>query len=224
MATSSRTIFISRDLIPSSPLYSLPGVDRVIGESLLSFSPVSFDSIPESDWIFFYSQQGVHHLVSQQPNALTDRRLAAFGPKTGAALRGKGLTVSFTGDGTAEHTAKSFSLVGRNERVLFARARHSRMSLQKLLAHQMEIDDLIVYDNEPKTSIDLPHCDMLIFTSPLNAKTYFTHYQQHANQGIFAIGKTTQKALEDLGLSNVQIPEEPTEDALANLLIKYFDN
>ena len=224
MQNTPSTVFISRVLSTSSPLKALSKNLTLIGKSLLAFTPVHFENVPESDWIFFYSQQGVRHFLNQvQPHTLMERRVAAFGPKTGQSLHDEGISVAFTGDGTAGETATAFSLVARGEKVLFARARHSRMSLQKLLSNTIEVLDLVVYDNEPLSTFTVPVCDVLIFTSPLNAITYFKHYELIDHQKVIAIGKTTRETLSKLGIRDVEIPDSPSEAAMVQLLKLHFN-
>jgi len=84
-----------------------------------------------------------------------------------------------------------------------------------LLWNQLAINDLIVYANEVKSNFTIPYCDVLVFTSPLNVKAYFQKYPLKSKQKIIAIGKTTEKTLQQLGIKNSIIAEKPSEQALA---------
>jgi uroporphyrinogen-III synthase len=222
MSNKMLRVFISRDLTDESPLRGLGSNIEIVSKSLLTFTPVSFGSTPASDWIFFYSQQGVIHFFRDAKVDLEPKKLAAFGPKTSEALKSKGLTVAFTGDGQATNTARAFALVANGDQVLFARAKHSRQSLQALLENKVRVIDLVVYDNEPVQSLEIPFCEALIFTSPLNASTYYSFNNPAPGQKVFAIGATTKGALEALGIADVDIPDEPSEHALSQLLKKHF--
>jgi uroporphyrinogen-III synthase len=215
-------VFISRTLTISSPLLTLTEELNIVGKSLLSFSPVPIKKTTDFDWIFFYSQQGVIHFFNSATFEITNKKLAAFGRKTGQVLKDRGITVAFTGDGSAENTARAFALVATGDRVLFARAKHSRKSLQELLADTVEVKDLIVYDNKPVSTFEIPYCDVLIFTSPLNATTFFKFQPLHNKQKIIAIGKTTRNALRELGIADIEVPAEPSESAIAALLKEHF--
>lgn len=195
---------------------------EILDESLLDFEPVAFKTLPVTDWLFFYSQQGVFHFFEQWKGEPLWKNLAAFGPKTGSMLREKGHCVAFTGDGVAENTAKAFLLVGRQSKVTFVRANHSRKSLQQLLENECLISDLVVYNNKPRNSFEIPFCDILIFTSPLNVSSYFTQNPIQENQKIIAIGNTTLESIKGLGIQDVAVPEHPTEEALAQLLKKHI--
>ena len=134
----------------------------------------------------------------------------------------KGQKVSFAGNGVAEDTAKAFSMLCRHEKVLFVRAKNSRKSLQDQLKDICEINDLVVYDNQPKSQINIPTCDLLLFTSPLNARSYYQVYPIDAAQINVAIGNTTKQALHALGVTEVYVPEEPTEASIVQLLKNLF--
>ncbi|MBK8506958.1 MAG: uroporphyrinogen-III synthase [Saprospiraceae bacterium] len=215
-------IFISRALNDDSPIRHLEDKFDIIGESLLTFEPIPFGKTPESEWIFFYSQQGVRHFYASSQTQACESKVAAFGPKTALVLNEYGHIASFVGDGVAVNTAKGFAMLCKGERVLFVRAKNSRMSLQEEMDHHCEIIDLVVYDNAPRTALSLPRCDVLIFTSPLNAKSYFQIYPKSSDQKMIAIGSTTQEVMHEMGLKDVEIPLAPTEEAIATLLLNHF--
>lgn len=215
-------VFISRKLKESSPIKMLGDQIEILDESLLDFEPVPFKTLPVTDWLFFYSQQGVYHFFEQWKGELLWKNVAAFGPKTGNMLREMGHYVAFTGDGVAKNTARAFLLVGRQSKVTFVRANHSRKSLQQLLEKECLISDLVVYNNKPRNSFEIPFCDILIFTSPLNVSSYFSQNPIQENQKVIAIGNTTLESIKGLGIQDVSVPEHPTEEALAQLLKKYI--
>ena len=210
----SKRIFISRELEITSPLYRLPN-HQISGESLLEFETLDIQVVPDCDWIFFYSQQGVKHF-SKQVSA-DQIKVAAFGPKTAQACKDAGLLVRFVGTGKADQTALALDLVAGGERVLFIRAKNSMRSVQKL-AQQVEIFDLPVYDNIPRSNFEIARADILVFTSPLNARTYFSKYAKLAEQEIIAIGPTTAETLIELGMHKVRIPDSASEEAIAELI------
>ncbi len=212
----SKRIFISRELEITSPLYQLPN-SKISGESLLEFESLDIREVPWCDWIFFYSQQGVKHF-SKQVSA-DEIKVAAFGPKTALACKNAGLFVRFVGTGKANHTAVALDLVAGGDRVLFIRAKNSMRSVQKLV-QQVEILDLPVYDNIPRSNFEIARADILVFTSPLNAKTYFSKYAKLADQEIIAIGPTTAEALLELGMHEVHVPGSASEEAIVELIQK----
>lgn len=191
----------------------------MVDSSLLQFKTIHFEALPDSDWIFFYSQKGVFHFFDQADRMdIVGRKIAAFGPKTAHALNDFDLSANFIGTGYADQTAPAFLLIASGETIIFPRARTSRKSMQKSLGNKIRAIDLVVYDNIPKVEVQIPPCDILIFTSPLNAKTYFQHYQKQDRQKVIAIGKTTATTIKELGIEEVLIPDQPNEEALLKLV------
>ena len=215
-----KKVFISRELTADSIfLKELSASDfEVHGESLLSFTPVPFDSIPTSDWLFFYSQKGVQYFFEQylkngHPTPFPFKS-AAFGPVTATTIKKYKAIPYFIGTGKATITAKAFLDCVDKKTVCFVRAKNSRRSVQKILEGEIDSCELIVYKNEFRTDVNLPHFDILVFTSPMNAQAYFSKYQLQQDQHVIAIGKTTQSTLEELGVDCV-VSEFPSEMELA---------
>ncbi len=217
-----RSIFISRELVPDSDFIRQlqPIGFEIIGTSLVTFQAVPFLNVPETDWIFFYSKQAVKFFFEnvRQNNFTINAKLAVFGKGTAKALEAEMYVADFVGIGTPEANATYFATLAKGQKVLFPRAANSRLSIQKLLANNIQAVDIVVYDNQPRTDIELPTCDWLVFTSPLNAVAYFSKYELQKGQEIIAIGKTTATTLQQLGVSNVMIAEEPSEMALAQTI------
>jgi len=216
-------VFISRNLdVESVFLRKLQSIGfEVISKSLIEFSPVPFDEIPKTDWVFFYSKKAVRYFFahSRQANLKVDAKIAALGAGTAEALREWQVEADFTGTGEPTITARAFLQTARGQRVLFPRAQQSRQSVQQALGDKIEAVDLIVYRNEPRKDFDLPTCDWLVFTSPLNAQAYAQKYEILPEQRVLAIGETTAKALRDIGVSPVKIADAPTEEALAKAIL-----
>jgi uroporphyrinogen-III synthase len=217
-------VFISRELTAASVFLQLvQAADfRVIGESLVAFKAIPFSTLPEVDWVFFYSQQAVRFFFQplRQVGLPLQARLAALGSGTAQALQNEGYQADFTGTGNPPQTANYFLPLAKQQKVLFPRAAHSRQSVQQLLEKDVQVVDLIVYENTLRTDFELPVCDWLVFTSPLNARAYFAKYEWKPTQQVVAIGTTTAQTLQLLGIPNVQIAEEPSETALAQCVLK----
>jgi len=220
-----KKIFISRRIKKDSFFYKKikEAGHELFGKSLLSFRQISFENIPAVDWIFFYSQKGVHYFfknIHKKKMVLPKNiRWAGFGEMTAQAIEDQWVKCDFAGTGNAKTTAPEFYKIAKNKTVLFPRARHSKRSIQKLLEGQIEMQDLVVYDNFPKKNIQLNDFDILIFTSPMNAEAYFQNLQidKEGNkirkgQQFYAIGETTAKALKKLGVEKVMVPKNPSEN------------
>lgn len=217
----AQKIFISRPAPPESAFRRLlePQGFEVDGRSLVAFSAVPFVLPTSFDWVFFYSSHGVRFFfdqVAQTEVALPQTtRFGAIGPATARLVE----TVHFVGDGVPETTAEAFRKVAAGKRVLFPRAAHSKQSVQLLLDNSVEALDLVVYQNEPLREVVLSDAAALIFTSPLNAQAYFSKHRLLSGQKVFAIGQTTARALSDLHIVPEAVAPQPSEEALANLVL-----
>ena len=219
-----KKVFISRDLKSDSIFKSQlesKGFE-VVSCSLVSFSALNFQVIPEVDWIFFYSKNAVAFFLKglkKQRIPVPSAKLATLGEGTGAYLKEQGLEPDFVGSGKPEHTAHIFLEKAKGQSVLFPRAENSRQSIQQLLKSKINALDLIVYKNEPKSNFEIESCEVLVFTSPMNARTYFNKYEILDYQQVIAIGQTTEQALRNLGIEEIKVAQNPSEEALAQLIL-----
>ena len=224
-------IFISRNLKPTSLFKKeLAGLAvEIIGQSLIDFSPIPFNNVPVADWIFFYSKNGVKFFLETLATTiylqvLAEENLplkwATIGKGTAEALIAYQIQPDFIGNGEPKAVAQAFGKIAKGKEVLFPRAKNSKKSVQQLLKKQVEVKDLVVYKNEIKNNITIPTCDVLVFTSPLNTQAYFQKYTLLPEQKVIAIGKTTQKALQVLGIKNGIVAEQSSEIGLAQSIIK----
>ncbi len=218
-----KKVFISRQQTQAS-VFRKALTDKgfeVHGESLIEISAAPFSSFPEVDWIFFYSKNGVKHFFEQLENPLSlPPKFATIGPGTADYMEEHFAHPSFVGDGHAENTAKLFLEKAKGGKVLFPRAKTSERSVQKWLGNGVTAIDLVVYENSPKKDFELPDFDCLVFTSPMNATTYFTKKKYRENQQVVAIGNATASTLNDLGIKNVIIADKPTEPSLVAAILK----
>lgn len=213
----SKSVFITRELSPSSPFRSLLESEgwQVAGQSLINFKALPFELPRSLDWLFFYSKQGVKAFCEQVPaRAWPGCRLAAIGPGTAQHLADYGHRPDFVGNGVPEATAKAFAEAAQGKLVAFVQARNSRQSVQRLLAGALNALSLIVYENAPKADVRQQDAAVLVFTSPMNARAYFRQWPLMAGQQLVAIGPPTATALAELGLQ-AAVADEPTEMALA---------
>ena len=217
MAVQKR-IFISRNLTIESAFYALLNNKASIeAQSLINFEAVPIPQTPVSDWLFFYSKKGLDfgwpHLRTLNPLP----KIAVLGAASAEYLEQRfGQVADFVGMGTPIPTAKAFLEVASGQRVCFVQAQNSRQSIAQLLGTQIQTQSLVVYNNCPKTTLDIPPCDILVFTSPLNVQAYYQQYSIQKQQKVIAIGQTTAKALTELGLTTYTIAPAPHERALAH--------
>lgn len=214
-------VFITRD-IKETDFFKIALEEvgyTVLGESLIEFSAVSFDLIADLDWLFFYSKNGVrfffNQLNCQQLDIIKNKKIGTIGKGTAKFLKQNySLEPNLIGTGDPLQTAQMFAQVAENQKVLFPRAKKSKKSIQTLLSDVVEVIDLVVYKNQPKPEINIPEVDILVFTSPMNAQVYFQKYKLESMLKIIAIGNTTAKALRIIGVKNIIISKNPSEQSL----------
>lgn len=218
MVATLKHIFISRNLKKDSIFQALlEGKAVVEAQSLMEFEGLPVQELPTCDWLFFYSKKGLEFGWPSLKELSPMPQIAVLGTASGEYLQQKfGQAADFVGTGEPVGTAAAFLEWAKEKQVCFVQAQHSRQSVANLLGDKIKAQQLVVYNNIPKSTLKLPVCDILVFTSPMNAQTYYTHYQAKEEQEIIAIGKTTAKALEELGIKNYLIAPAPHERALAN--------
>ncbi len=142
-----------------------------------------------------------------------------MGKGTAAALKRQNISPDFIGTGSPKMTAMEFLKKAKGQKVLFVRAKNSKKSIQSLLKKKLEVADLVAYNNIISSDFNLPVCDCLVFTSPMNVQAYFEKYTVQKHQKVIAIGKTTQKALNKLGVTDVLVAKNPSEESLAETVL-----
>ena len=216
-------IFISRDLKRDSALVQRLEAtgDIVIAESLIEFDFVPFNYFPFCEWIFFYSPRCVKYFFEMaKPNRYNNSKFGVMGPGTAKAMIEQGIVPDFIGNGNPEQTAESFGDEAYEQRVLFPQAENSRKSIEKLIADQVEVIDMVVYTNSPKKNFTIPDVDILVLTSPLNAQTYFSKYSLKETQKVLAIGKTTADSLRNLSIYKFEVASSPTMEGILSEIEK----
>ena len=216
-------IFISRELDQKSPFkkaLSHVSVD-IDDQSLIFFSSVEFKQV-SSNWLFFYSKTGIQYFLSQGGSSIK-KKIGTFGPSTADYFfRTTSQKVDFIGTGERHDVADKFEKTIGSEKVLFIVGQNSLRSVQKILNNDHH-QEIIVYDNRPKTEFNISEPDIAVFTSPMAVNTYFYKYPDRHHLNI-AIGNTTFEALEKTNSNNSIMSEEPTEKSLAHSVLSYLNN
>ncbi len=223
MGYLNKKIFITRNLSDDSPFMKTltPLGYQIVGESMVEFLPVPFSVPPESDWIFFYSGNGVRFFFQQERATAAGRepRFGAMGQGTANALESLGKKVDFIGSGPPSEVAAQFLMVAGGRRVVFPRAYHSRRSIQQLLEGEIEAFDLVVYENRANPGLVAEDFEFLVFTSPLNVEAYFVENELRDGQKVISIGNTTGEALRKQGILDFQTAASPSEKHLASIIL-----
>ena len=216
------TVFITRDLSADSIFYhELTALGHtVIGRSILRFEGLPFATIPACDWWFFYSPRGVRYFYDSLSESGPGKKIATIGARTAAVVREQGGAVHFTGIGSPEEIAREFrQQLHPSETVLFVRAEESRRSVQQHLSADRQ-EDLIVYRSLPIPR-EIPPAELLVFTSPLNYRSFLESNTIHPRQRIIAIGPTTAAAI---GKRCSAVAPRPEERFLTDFVKTFLEN
>lgn len=216
-------VFITRDLSEDSFFKKKLEAHgcRVLGQSLVEIKGKPFlpEELPPADWLFFYSKNGVKHFYQTLGRAFP-AKIAVMGAGTADFFQKETFQIpDFVGNGKPEEVAGHFWPLAKGQRVLFLRAECSERSVQQLMPPEVEVHDWVVYENMPKSNFSCPPAEVLVFTSPLNAKAYFEQYALNGQQ-IVAIGASTAQYLLSLGLDGCLVADQPTEEAMADAVLK----
>jgi len=214
-------IFISRKLGPNSLFHSLKEKDFSIQDiSLLDISPMPFDDFPDTDWIFFYSKNGVEsffeQLKDQQKELIKHKKFAVFGPKTNKQLKTYlGRLADYAGHGKGEEIVNEYlDIIGENSTILFVQAKHSKKTVQQHLIPE-RYEELTVYNNSKGEIPLLKPAKHNVFTSPLNVKYYFENTSLILSSLYYAIGESTYDALlEHVPSDQIICSKDRTEESL----------
>lgn len=222
-------LFVSRHLESDSPLIKFCNDNGVEleAESLLTFTSVLFDDIPKGDWLFFYSKSGIQHFLSQVDYAKLNHqfKIACFGPSTANYWQDKiGSPANFIGDGKPENVPVDFRrILNENEVIVFVRAKHSKMSVQKAINDTFKCLDIVAYENTKRTdTMTLNNPDVAMLTSPLNADAFLEILPDY-NGLIITLGTTTSSHLKKQYQLTSFTATEITEQGMLNKLLQLLE-
>lgn len=195
---------------------------KVLDQSLIKFEMVKVNDWPEADWVFFYSPNAVKFYFEQRDYD-PDKHYAVLSEGTArqfcASIRRE---PEYIGNSNAEHIAKAMLPMTKGKKILFATAKNSLHSLSPYFGESQKKERVIVYDNRPLENFHIPPVDILVFTSPMNVKAYFSKYQ-YRNEQLFAIGKTTAASISNPIDAEVKYCEDPGEESLYQLVADNVD-
>ena len=216
-------VFISRKIEEGSLLKELERRGHtLLGFGGVGFSHVPFAGFPQTEWIFFYSKNGIlffaEQLTKEEIQKLHSKKIGVMGQASASILRDRlGIQAQFIAGGDLEQDDIKFAKATEGEAVLFIEAAKSQKRFQhsNLATH----NSLVVYKNEILKNLQLPEADVYIFTSPLNAKAFLEHNKPAHNAAIIAIGPTTEKEiLNHITERKIICCPSPDENAVMNTL------
>jgi hydroxymethylbilane synthase len=217
-------VFISRDLSDQSYFYKALKKHSIEIEarSLIRTVPaiMVLDSfiLRHVDWVFFSSKNAIEYFFDLNPILPKKVKFGVMGSGSEDTMRRKGFLVDYTGAGidTAD-VAAAFARLADGKTVLFPAAENSMRSVQKALSADTKIIDLPVYETIMEEKPQASAAEILIFTSPSNVDAYFSCNLLDPDQKVVAIGKSTGKKLDEVGV-NYTLPYSPDETGLAEAI------
>jgi hydroxymethylbilane synthase len=214
-------VFISREIGEHS--YIRKALEKheieIDGRSLIRTFPIVNILDPfylrNIDWIFFSSRNGVEYFFKLNPVLAKKVKFGVVGRGSEDTLRKFGHLADFVGEsGDITEVAEEFAKMADGQTVLFPRAQDSLLSIQKSLGATTKIVDLPIYETVVSDDIDGTTAEVLIFTSPSNVDAYFTDNLLDPEQKVIAIGNSTGKKFEEMGVKYT-LPYSPDEIGLA---------
>ena len=221
-------VFISRQLPENSPFrekLASFGSFVIQDEPLIDLIPIPFSIIEPCDWIFFSSKNAVSFFFKQIKSLAikipTSVKWGAIGLATAKELLNYQITADFSGNGNPEDVGISFSTLVTGKKVLFPSAKNSQESIQRFIKNEaLEIINLAIYDNLPKSAFEVAISDIYVFTSPLNVIAFSKKYDL-TDKNCIAIGETTAQQLKNSRALSVLTSSFTSEESIAQSIIDF---
>lgn len=221
LKVSGKSLFISRKLTEDSPFFALMQKDdlKIIDQSLIQITQIRYSYTPKTNWIFFTSKNAIDYFFAQNPDLPEQVKYGVISNASAKHLLTYNIAADFVGEGVnLINISKGFKDVLKNQSVLFPQAIDSHQTIQRQLAFSNTCYNLYVYKTNIRNDIELPYCDILIFTSPSNVIAYYNNYKFDPRQTLIAMGTTTKYKLKEYNVSNVLTPDSFEEHGLLKLL------
>lgn len=208
------TVFISRKKNQSADLILALEKEgySVIANSMIQTETVHFHQpLPQSDWIFFSSAEGVNHFFKQL-DEIPKTKFGAVGTATAETLNGF-VHTDFIGDSSdIPSTAKKFASLTENESVLFPISEQSLKNIQAAKDPSLVFNITCYRTLSQPANVGSP--DVLVFSSPSNVDAFFLLNTLNSSQKCIAFGISTADALRKYGVENPIIPQSLTTSDL----------
>lgn len=219
-----KRVFISRELedCGNLPLIFLNNNIELVAESLISFESIPFNDQKGYDVIFFSSFRSADFFLSQT-TITNEIQIACVGSETARKLTQIGFRPAFIGEnsGDPQQVAQDFKNWLGNRIVLFPHSDQSLHSIANLL-QDSKIIKLMVYKTLP-ISFSITPCDLYIFSSPSNVKSFFSINKIEEKSKVIAWGKSTAKELIQNKIPVMNILQTGTLEELEAFIISYFN-
>lgn len=212
------SVIITRDLSDDSFFKNvLEGNGyKVHGISFIETKKVALTQTPPSDWVFFASSNAVDFFFEQNPELKPKTKFGVIGKSTEQELKKHNRNAAFVGSiNDTKVVGKKFAKAVGTETVLFPQAKGGLRTIQQQFTDADKLTDLVVYETVKKENSTLPEAEVIVFTSPSNVASFFEKSKIRADQKVIAIGKSTEKKLQELGVATCILPASFDEVGLA---------
>lgn len=204
-------------------------LDRAI-ENIKSYTHIVFTSVNGVD-IFF---EGLYS-AGLDSRSLCGMTVAAIGPATEAALKGRGIRADivpseYIGESVA---ASLLPTITRDSRVLLPRAKGARRELLELLSRECHVDEVITYEaampkeiqDSERAVAELEKADYVTFTSSSTVRNFINLAGDEGKRllegkRLVSIGPITSLELEKYGLRPQLQAAEYTIDGMIEAMMK----
>ncbi len=216
-----QTIFISKSVSDSSFLAFCEAHNyRLLDIPMISFKQMEFTPPPATDYeaIFFSSERSVDFFLTEQL-PLESHLLCCIGQKTADALTKWGYSADFIGkrSGEPNSVAKQLREFIGTKKILFPQSTISNKSVQKEFPEEQCIN-LVVYETFALPTKLKERPDILVFTSPSNARSFLQMNTVDDRQRVIAWGSSTKHYLTQSNINVNNVLVESSFIALIELL------
>ena len=238
--------FVARLLELGAECVEFPTIEAVPPPSWKELDR-TLGNLESYQWLVFTSVNGVKYFFDRLENSGKDARdlkgirIAAIGPKTAEAIRGKGVKPDLVPEEyRAEAVVEAFRRKGvRGLRILLPRAVDARevlpQELQKMGAAVEVVEAYrTVKPKEAKDEIgamlEKGDIHLVTFTSSSTVNNFMEMFEGESEKllkwmekvAVACIGPVTAKTAEERGLSVQITPSDYTIEALAEAIVEYF--
>ena len=184
-------------------------------QSLLQFEGVPFELQHPFDIVFFSSIRAAAFFLAQSTVGYAD--VACVGQKTAQKLEALGHIPTFVGHqtGNPSQVALDFRAYVGQRRVLIPCSDISARTIAKALPTD-QVEEVVVYRTIAK-SVDVPTCDVYVFTSPSSVDAFLLQNEKPIGK-VIAWGDTTSARLHELGIEVSKILKTASEEEVVEVL------
>jgi len=184
-------------------------------QSLLQFEGVPFKVQRPFDVLFFSSIRAAEFFFFHSNAGHAD--IACVGQKSAQKLRDLGYTPTFIGQqsGDPSQVALDFCAYVGEHRVLIPCSDISARTIAKALPAS-QVEEVVVYRTMEK-SVDVPACDVYVFTSPSSFDAFLLQNDKPKGQ-VIAWGDTTAARLHEFGIDVSIVLKTASEEEVVEVL------